>query len=130
MLRPLIAVLLLVGYLLVAGIGGINRPEDQRERVLVQTSQSDQYVTTCRYLRMDGLEAFLIDALATRYQQSTDTAPHRAISVVFGIDAHCLPGTVSFSFIPAGQASRPAVPYRLVALTAPHRTIDAPPWIV
>lgn len=130
MLRSLIAVLLLVGYLLVAGVGGMNRPEDQHERVLVQTSANDQYVTQCRYLRMDGLESFLIEALATRYQQADDANTHQSISVVFGIDAHCLPAVIFFSFIPSRQSPHLTIPYRMVALTAPYRAIDAPPWTV
>ncbi len=128
MLRSLLAVVLLASYLLVAGVGGMNRPEDQRERVLVQTSQNDRYVTDCRYLRMDGLEAFLNEALATRYQQTDDTAPNRSISVVFGIDAHCLPNVISFSFIPSGHSPRLTTRYRKVALTIPYQLIDAPPW--
>ncbi len=128
MLRSLMAVVLLAGYLLVAGVGGMNRPEDQRERVLVQTSTNDQYVANCRYLRMDGLEAFLNEALATRYQQADDTAPHQSISVVFGIDAHCLPPVISFLFIPSGQSPRLTTRYRKLALTVAHRLIDAPPW--
>lgn len=129
MLRSLIAVMLLAGYLLVAGIGGMNRPEDQHERVLVQTSTGDQYVTQCRYLRMDGLESFLTEALSTRYQQTDDTNTHQSISIVFGIDAHSLPAVISFSFISSGQSPRLTIPYRMAILTIPHRTIDAPPWI-
>ncbi len=128
MLRSLIAVVLLVSYLLVAGIGGMNRPEDQRERVLVQTSQTDRYVTDCRYLRMDGLESFLNEALATRYQQADDVVPNQSISVVFGIDAHCVPTVISFSFTPFSQSPCLTTRYRMVSLTTPHRLIDAPPW--
>jgi len=130
MLRSLIAVVLLASYLLVAGVGGMNRPEDRRERVLVQTSQNDRYVTDCRYLRMAGLESFLNEALATRYQQADDTAPNQSISVVFGIDAHCLPTIISFSFIPSGQSPHLTTRYRMVLLTIQHRLIDAPPWKV
>lgn len=128
MLRSLIAVVLLASYLLVAGVGGMSRPEDQRERVLVQTSTNNQYVTDCRYLRMDGLEAFLNEALTTRYQQADDTASNQSISVVFGIDAHCLPNVISFSFIPSGRSPHLTTRYQMATLTISHRLIDAPPW--
>lgn len=127
--RSWIAVLLLVNYLLIAGTGCMNRPEDQHERVLVQTSFSDQHVSTCRYLRMDGLEAFLNEALTTRYQQTTDAAPHRSISVVSGIDAHCLPVSIGYKPPSAVCPPLPALlpGYQPALLTGIGRAVSPPP---
>lgn len=93
MLRHLLASLLLINYLLVVGLGCISRPEDQQAFVLVQTSEAGKQYQECRYMRMDGLENFLLESLASRYQKTTDTPTHQFISVVSGIDSHCLPGT-------------------------------------
>ena len=93
MLRSLLAFLLLFNYLLVAGLGCISRPEDQQAFVLVQTSEAGKQYQECRYMRMDGLENFLLESLASRYQKATDTPKHNLISVVSGVDSHCLPCT-------------------------------------
>lgn len=93
MLRSLLASLLLFNYLLVAGLGCISRPEDQQAFVLVQTSEVGKQYQECRYMRMDGLENFLLESLASRYQKVTDAPKHNLISVVSGVDSHCLPGT-------------------------------------
>ncbi|WP_018620414.1 hypothetical protein [Spirosoma luteum] len=93
MLRCLLASLLLINYLLVVGLGCISRPEDQQEFVLVQTSEAGKQYQECRYMRMDGLENFLLESLASRYQKATDTPKHHIISTVSGIDSHYLPCT-------------------------------------
>ncbi len=41
-------------------------------------------------MRMDGLENFLLESLASRYQKETDTPKHHLISVISGVDSHCL----------------------------------------
>lgn len=88
--RSWIAVLLLINYLLVAGMGCMSRPEDQRELMLVKTDVAGPY-QECRYVRMDGLNELLNEALASRYQSAPDTAKQQLISVVHGVDAHHLP---------------------------------------
>jgi hypothetical protein len=93
MLRYLLASLLLINYLLVVGLGCISRPEDRQEFVLVQTSEAGKQYQECRYMRMDGLENFLLESLATRYHKTTDTPKHHLISVVSGVDSHYLPCT-------------------------------------
>ncbi len=110
MLRRLLASLLLLNYLLVAGLGCISRPEDQQEFVLVQTSEVGKQYQECRYMRMDGLENFLLESLASRYQKATDTPKHNLISVVSGVDSHCLPGTQWFTHEPAyAEAIKPLI---------------------
>lgn len=88
--RSWIAVLLLINYLLVAGMGCMSRPEDQRELMLVKTDVAGLY-QECRYVRMDGLSDLLNEALASRYLSAPDTAKQQLISVVHGVDAHHLP---------------------------------------
>ena len=131
MLRCLLASLLLINYLLVVGLGCISRPEDQQEFLLVQTSEAGKQYQECRYMRMDGLENFLLESLASRYQKATDTPKHNLISVIRGIDAHCLmqelPPPTVLLFL-SGEA--PARDYRLAMIAAADRPINAPPWAV
>ncbi len=89
-LRPWIALLLLINYLLVAEMGCMSRPEDPSDFLLIKTTVAGQY-QECRYLRMDGLSELLNEALASRYQRAPDTAKQQFITVVHGIDTHHLP---------------------------------------
>ena len=110
MLRSPLAFLLLLNYLLVVGLGCISRPEDQQEFVMVQTSEVGRQYQECRYMRMDGLENFLLESLASRYQRTSDTPKHHLISVVSGIDTHCLPSTQWLMHEPAyTDAGKPQI---------------------
>ena len=128
--RSFIAVLLLLNYLLVVGVGCVNRPEDQRELVMVQTIEAGQHYQQCRYLRMDGLEAFLADALANQYKEASDAAPQHLFFVVNGVDAHYLlplewtqgePGTY--------RIKSPPVAYVATAAIGMDRDLYTPPWL-
>lgn len=127
--RSWIAILLLANYLIVIGIGGMNRPEDQHELVLVQTDAAGQDYQQCRYLRMDGLESFLAEALANRYHNTANVPKHHLLSVIGGIDAHCL----SDAFQPILTSVYKLVPmvvtYQLIRPIDVHHSIDAPPWL-
>lgn len=127
--RSWIALLLLTNYLLVVGLGGMNRPEDQSGWVLVQTNVVGHSYQQCRYLRMDGLEDFLLEALASRYQNAPLTPTHHLISVINGIDAHCLPDP----FYPVITADDPMAPraftYQRVTPAGLPPGVDAPPWL-
>lgn len=58
----------------------------------IQTSSTEHLrYEECRYLRMDELEDFMLEAIASRYDDAQDNALHHVISVVSGIDAHFLP---------------------------------------
>ncbi len=90
--RSFVAFLILVNYLLLAVIGCITKPEQDRYMLMIKTdSDKNQQYEECRYLRMDGLEAFMEEAMATRYSNSPDTHKNHLISVVNGIDTHFLP---------------------------------------
>lgn len=131
MIRCSLALLLLINYLLVVGMGCISRSEDQRELLLVQTSEAGKQYQECRYMRMDGLENFLLESLASRYQKATDTPKHQLISVVSGVDSHCL---VQELYPPAVliflSGETPAWDYRLGMTAAAGRPINAPPWAI
>ena len=125
--RSWIAALLLVNYLLVLGMGGMSRPEDQHELLLVQTTVEGQHYQQCRYLRMDGLEDFLHEALASRYQ-SEDNTSHHLISVVNGVDAHCSP-YFAWPLIPFVYqvVKAPLVSYQSTHSSGIDRTVYPPP---
>ena len=126
--RSWIAALLLVNYLLVVGMGGMSRPEDQHELLLVQTNIDGQHYQQCRYLRMDGLEDFLHEALDSRYQNAPDAPPHHLISVVNGVDAHC-PPYLSWPLVAfAHQAvAAPAISYHSTPSSGISRAAYPPP---
>lgn len=99
--RSWIALLLLLNYLLLVGAGCMNQPEDPHELVLVQSSADEHHYQQCRYLRMDALETFLIEALASRYQNAPETPRHHLLVTVSGVDAHQLPASCWPVFLPA-----------------------------
>lgn len=129
-IRSFVAFLLLINYLLVVGAGCVNRPEDQRELVLVQTIDDSQHYQQCRYLRLDGLETFLTDALANHYQNTTKTTPQHLFFVVNGVDAHHLP--LLAWLLPAvatGPANRLTVDYTPTVAVGVDRPLYTPPWL-
>ena len=130
--RSFMAVLLLINYLLVVAAGCVNRPEDQRERLLVQTisdGQDGQSYQECRYLRMDGLETFLAEALTNRYETATKRPPHHLFFVINGIDAHHLPSTIWTLFAGGYQCACLIVGHVLPVTTAVDRSLYTPPWL-
>lgn len=127
--RAWIAILLLINYLLVVGTGCVSNSENQRGFVMVQTSQSGQDYQECRYLRLDGLENFLAEALATQYQETPATPKHHLISIVLGVDAHYL--TVVTWLLPVVNALRTtarAAGYQPPVPAEVSTSISAPPW--
>lgn len=126
--RSWIALLLLVNYLLVVGIGCISRPEDPHEFVLIRTSDDGQHYQQCRYVRMDGLEAFLTEALASRYQNAPETPKHHLISVVHGVDAHQLPDVAWPLITPIYQlAAIPPISHQSASSSGISRAVYPPP---
>lgn len=127
--RSWIALLLLANYLLVVGLGCVSRPEDQHELISVQTHVEGHTFQQCRYLRMDGLEAFLEEALTSQYQNDTDPSPHHLISVVNGIDAHCLQlvnWSTATCVIAVGREL--LANYQLPVPLDVDQNVDTPPW--
>ena len=125
--RSWIAILLLANYLLVAGLGCMNRPDDQHELVLIQTETSGYY-QECRYIRMDGLEDFINESLASRYQDAPAIPKHHLISVVCGVDAHCLPCLVWPFSTPFHHAvATPLADYQIGHSSGIIRAVYPPP---
>ena len=122
-----IAVLLLTNYLMVLGVGCIHRPDDLRELILVQTSGPGYNYQQCRYLRMDGLENFLMESLASRYQNTPKTPKHHLVTVTNGIDTHCLPDTYYPIRTFGHEISPLPVSYKVVISDGIHPCIDLPP---
>ena len=129
--RSWIAVLLLINYLLLVGMGCIIRPDGPHDLVLVQTSNDSQYYQPCRYLRMDGLDAFLAESLASRYQDAPRTPQHHLITVVLGVDTHCLPYSNEARPLStlAHYVAAPAVTYQSVVLVGIDQDVYSPPWL-
>lgn len=125
--RSVLALLLLVNYLLVVGLDCVSRPEDQPERLLVQTEVAGQTYHECRYMRMDGLEAFLNEALASRYQTSSDAPLHHLISIVYAVDAHCLPSLTWLVLPPVIRANAPTFDACQPAICAGVSQMIVPP---
>lgn len=127
--RSFIAVLLLLNYLLVVGSGCMNRPEDQRERLMVRITDDATNYQACRYLRMDGLETFLAEALASRYENVPQTTHHHLISVVNGVDAHYL-SIIQWPLLPVVcRAVSQPIGYSLTETVEVNRHIYTPPWL-
>lgn len=129
--RSWIAVLLLMNYLLVVGMGCVNRPEDQPELVRIQTSEKGHFYQQCRYMRMDGLESFLTESLNTRYQSDHKAPPHHIFTVVSGINAHYLTAArwqlLPPVLAPGSETSLP-FSYQLMVLAGVPSAINPPPW--
>ncbi len=94
--RLWLALLLLANYVLVGAMGCLSRPEDGQTFILVKTDVPGQHYQECRYMRMDGLDELLNEALASRYQSAPTTPKHQLISVVHGVDAHHLPALMQW----------------------------------
>ena len=90
--RSLIALMLLANYLLLSVMGGISRPQDDAYLLMIKSASSQsQHYEQCRYLRMDGIEDFMAEALATRYKEKPGAHDHLALSIISAVDAHLLP---------------------------------------
>lgn len=129
-MRSFIALLLLATYLLLAGMGCITTPNDaQNTLVQVQTHHEGQRYEDTRYLRMDGLEAFMMESLATRYQDAPTTPPQHILTVVQSIDMHCLPDLVQCPQIADFQTEVWAnFSYFEKLLWGVPASISTPPW--
>ena len=129
MIRSAAALLLLATYLLLAGMGCITAPNDApNDLVMVQTHHEGQRYEECRYLRMDGLEAFMTESLATRYQDAPSTPPQHILTLVQSIDTHCLPDVAQLQFVSFQAQNRPDFGYNEHFFAGYSAPIDTPPW--
>lgn len=127
--RAWLAILLLISYLLIAGTGFINAPDEPRYAV-AESHAHQVHHHQDRYADFDGMDLGL-DELS-----DLNVSPNEAASVpneqqsfkITGVDAHCVPDDPSFSFVHTRQTDESAANYSAVSPTAPHCVIDAPPW--
>ncbi len=125
--RSWLAILLLISYLLIAGTGFINAPDEPRFAVAESRAHQVHHHQD-RYSDFDGMDLGL-DVADLSVSPNDDAIPNRQPSPqVTGIDAHCLPGEHCVSFLPIYRTCGLAENYLVVALTAVCRVIDAPPW--
>lgn len=126
--RSWIAFLMLANYLFIAGMGCIMQPYEQQTLLMVKTTYNGQHYQECRYLRMDGLEDFLIESMESRYQDAPQIPPHHSMSVVNAVDTHCLPDVAPFPLISTYQISSLRSYYRSPSILSglPHAVYTPP----
>lgn len=95
--KSILALLILANYLLMAGMGWISKPEDF-SYVLMLKSSSDQsrYYEQARYLRMDGIDEFITEALTNKYKELTNSNDQVVISFLTFVDTHFPPVAINF----------------------------------
>lgn len=127
-LRSWVALLLLINYLLVIGMGGMTQPQDQPNLLWVQTVEAGHY-HQCQYQRMDSMAMLLEEALASRTPDAPLTDRHQLLSVVSGMDAHCLSPEAIYPPPTAQFMDAGAMPgYQLPRATTIACLVNAPPW--
>lgn len=95
--RSFLAWLVLANYLFLVGTGCVSRPEQDSFLVLIQTQSAESHhYESRRYMRSEGIEAFMAEALTTRYQNTPDNQNHLLLSVTPGVDSHSLPDHCQF----------------------------------
>ena len=126
--RVWFAMLLLISYLLIAGTGFINAPNELRYAV-AESHAHQVHHHQDRYSDFDGMDLGLDELSDLTVSPNDDALPNGQPSLkITGIDAHCLPGDPSFSFLPTYQTNASIGDDLAVALTAVYRAVDAPPW--
>ena len=127
--RSWFALLLLISYLLIAGTGFINAPDEPRYAVAKSHAHQVHHHQD-RYSDFDGMDLGLgeLSELTVSPNNDTSAPVTQRLLKTTGIDAHCLPGVPCFSFLPTSQTSEFVYGHLVVALTTPYRAVDAPPW--
>ena len=126
--RVWFVMLLLISYLLIAGTGFINAPDELRYAV-AESHAHQVHHHQDRYSDFDGLDLGLDELSDLVVSPNDDAIPDSQPSLkITGIDAHCLPGDPYFSFLPAYRTNASIGDDLAVALTAAPCAIDAPPW--
>lgn len=96
-LRSFLVLLILANYLFLSGMGFVSRPEQDPFIVLIQHKAAESHHYESRqYMRTEGLEAFMAEALSTRYQDAPVTQNQVLLSVTIAVDAHALPDDLQF----------------------------------
>ena len=125
--RAWLAILLLTSYLLIAGTGFINAPDEPRFAV-AESHAHQVHHHQDRYADFDGLDLGLDELSDLNVSPNEDASVPTEHQVVTGVDAHCLPGNPIFPFLPAYRTKERVINLPAVALTAVYCATDAPPW--
>ena len=126
--RAWLAIPLFVSYLLIAGTGFINAPNEPRYAV-AESHTHQVHHHQDRYSDFDGMDLGLDELSELNVSPNEDTSiPPARHQITTGIDAHCLPGETCFSFLPTYRTNTSIGGYLMVVLTAVCRAVDAPPW--
>lgn len=127
--RAWLAIPLFVSYLLIAGTGFINAPDELRYAV-AESHAHQVHHHQDRYADFDGMDLGLDELSDLNISPNEDASvpnEHQSFKIT-GIDAHCLPGAPSYFFLSIYRTHESAGNFLTVALTAVSRAIDAPPW--
>lgn len=74
-----------------------SRPGQDSFTVLIQNKTPESYSYESRgHLRTAELEAFMTEALNTRYRAAPNTQSHLMLTVTIGMDVHTLPGYLQY----------------------------------
>lgn len=129
-LRSFLVLLVLANYLFLAGMGFVSRPEQDPFIVLIQHKAAESHHYESRqYLRTAGLEAFMAEALSTRYRDAPVTQKQLLLSVTIAVDAHALPDYLQFQSLPPYQPKGNPHHYAILPLKDIALAIYSPPEI-
>ncbi len=90
--KSIIALLVLANYLLLAGFGCISKPDEDAYIFLIKSNSTQSWhYEQSRFSRMDGIENFISESLASKFNELTNPQDQVIISFLTSIDSHFLP---------------------------------------
>lgn len=127
--RSWLAIPLLISYLLIAGTGFINAPDEPRYAVAESYAHQVHHHQD-RYADFDGMDLGIdeLTDLNVSLNEDASVPMGHPLPKLTGVDAHCLPSEPCFEFLCIHRTRVLIERNPAVALTAVHHAIDAPPW--
>jgi len=111
-------------------MGFVSRPEQDPFIVLIQHKAAESHhYESHQYMRTAGLEAFMAEALNTRYRDTPVTHDQLLLSVTMAVDAHALPDSLHFQALLLYQQKGTPAHYADTPLNAIALAIYSPPEI-
>ncbi|WP_373512699.1 hypothetical protein [Persicitalea sp.] len=127
-LRSFIVLLVLANYLFLAGSGYVSRPEQDSFMVLIQSKSAESHhYESRRYMRTDALESFIVEALATKYENATHAQDQLLFLIVTGVDAHPLPDIDQFQVASVFKKKNNRYHYTIMPIRNIALAIFSPP---
>ncbi len=109
-------------------MGFVSRPEQDPFIVLIQHKAAEsQHYESRQYMRTAGLEAFIAEALSTRYRDAPDTQDQLLLSITIAVDAHALPDDLQFQILLPYQPKGNPHHYAMLPLKDIALAIYSPP---